>query len=176
MKIYKFAPAWATISITLLLSSPTYTQKLSDPEVANVAVVANQIDIAYAKIAKEKSKNADILQFAQTMENDHKAVIDQAVALVKKLNVMPSHSDMSKKLLADAEETKKMLNGKSGDDFNKAYIDNEVSYHKVVIDAVQNKLIPDAENPELKNLLEQVLTTLKTHLEHAEMVQKSLHS
>ena len=58
--------------------------KLSDPEVAHVAVVANQIDIAYAAIAKEKSKDADILKFAETMTSDHNAVINQASALVKK--------------------------------------------------------------------------------------------
>ena len=52
--------------------------KLSDAEVAHVAVVANQIDIAYADIAKEKSKEADILKFAETMKNDHNAVINQA--------------------------------------------------------------------------------------------------
>jgi putative membrane protein len=74
--------------------------------VAHVAVVANQIDIAYAAIAKEKSKDADILKFAETMTNDHNAVINQASALVKKLNVTPKENSVSQKLLADAEQTK----------------------------------------------------------------------
>ena len=146
--------------------------KLSDPEVAHVAVVANQIDIAYAAIAKEKSKDADILKFAETMTNDHNAVINQASALVKKLNVTPKENSVSQKLLADAEVTKKSLRAKSGKAFNKAYIDNEVTYHKAVIGAVEGLLIPEAENAELKALLQNVVPALKTHLEHAEMVQK----
>jgi putative membrane protein len=146
--------------------------KLSDPEVAHVAVVANQIDIGYAAIAKEKSKDADILKFAETMTNDHNAVINQASALVKKLNVTPKENSVSQKLLADAEETKKSLRAKSGKAFNKAYIDNEVTYHKAVIGAVEGLLIPEAENGELKALLQNVVPALKTHLEHAEMVQK----
>lgn len=146
--------------------------KLTDPEIASVAVVANQNDIGFATIAKTKSTNKDILQFAQTMATDHQSVIDQAVALVKKLNVTPKDNVVSKKLLSDAENTKKMLSSKSGDAFNKAYIDNEVAYHKAVIDAVQNTLIPDATNAELKALLQKVLPILKIHLEHAEMVQK----
>ena len=146
--------------------------KLSDPEVAHVAVVANQIDIAYAAIAKEKSKDADILKFAETMTNDHNAVINQASALVKKLNVTPKENSVSQKLLADAEVTKKSLLAKSGKAFNKAYIDNEVTYHKAVIGAVEGLLIPEAENGELKELLQNVVPALKTHLEHAEMVQK----
>src|ERR1700704_1238385 len=74
------------------------TPRLSDPEIASVAVVANKIDINNAKIAKEKSKNADILKFAQTMSDDHNAVIKQAVALVTKLKVTPKDNAVSKKL------------------------------------------------------------------------------
>lgn len=158
-----------------MLTGSLYAQenpKLSDPEVAHVAVVANQIDIAYAEIAKEKSKDADILKFAETMTNDHNAVINQASALVKKLNVTPKENSVSQKLLADAEQTKKTLRAKSGKAFNKAYIDNEVAYHKAVIGAVEGLLIPEAENGELKALLQNIVPALKTHLEHAEMVQK----
>jgi putative membrane protein len=147
--------------------------KLSDPEIASVAVVANQIDIGYAEIAKKKSKNTEVLKFAETMANDHKAVIDQAVALVTKLKVTPKDNALSKKLLADAAKTKKELMAKSGKSFDKAYIDNEVAYHKAVIGVVEGSLIPESENKELKELLQNVLPALKAHLEHAEMIQKS---
>lgn len=161
-------------SLCAIASFAQETPKLSDAEVASVAVVANQIDIAYADIAKEKSKDTEIVKFAETMINDHNAVISQAAALVKKLGVMPKDNDVSKKLLADAETTKKALRAKSGSEFNKAYIDNEVAYHKAVIDAVDGLLIPETENAELKELLQNVLPALKTHLAHAEMVQKGL--
>lgn len=146
--------------------------KLSDAEVASVAVVANQIDIAYADIAKEKSKNAEVLRFAETMANDHNAVIGQAAALVKKLGVTPKDNAVSQKLLNDAENTKKQLRSASSKAFDKAYIDNEVAYHKAVIAAVEGLLIPETENAELKALLTNVVPALKTHLAHAEMVQK----
>ena len=99
----------AAIVCSVILAGPVFAQttpKLSDPEIASVAVVANQIDINYAKIAKEKSKNADVLKFAQTMTDDHTAVINQAVALVKKLGVTPKDNAVSKKLLSDAEKDK----------------------------------------------------------------------
>lgn len=163
--------------VCLLLSlSFAYAQEsptLSDAEVASVAVVANQIDIAYADIAREKSKNAEVLKFAETMTNDHRAVISQAAALAKKLGVTPKDNEVSRKLLADAEETKKALRATSAKDFDKAYIDNEVAYHKAVIGAVEGLLIPETENAELKALLQNVVPALKTHLAHAEMVQKT---
>jgi putative membrane protein len=162
----------ACMSILLPPASAQDNPKLSDEEVAHVAVVANQIDVSYADIAKEKSKDAEILKFAETMTNDHNAVIKQASDLVKKLNVTPKENSVSKKLLADAEQTKKTLRTTSGKAFNKAYIDNEVVYHKAVISAVEGLLIPEAENGELKALLQNIVPALKTHLEHAEMVQK----
>jgi putative membrane protein len=168
---------WAAITIlcAALLSSPAYaqkTKKLSDPEIASVAVVANQTDIEYATIAKQKSKNEDVIKFAETMAKDHQSVIDQAVALVTKLGVTPKDNTVSKSLQSGAVKTKKMLNSKSGKAFDKAYIDNEVAYHKAVIATVQNVLIADAGNKELKDLLTSVMPVLKAHLGHAEMVQK----
>jgi putative membrane protein len=67
-----------------------------------------------------------------------------------------------------------MLLAKSAEGFDKAYIDNEVAYHKAVISTVETVLIPQTANAELKALLQQVLPTLRAHLEHAEMVQKTV--
>ncbi|HVU83339.1 MAG TPA: DUF4142 domain-containing protein [Puia sp.] len=179
MNILKNLTGWAVIPVALLFIQPQsgfaqQTPKLADDEIASVAVVANQNDIDFAGIAQKKSKNAEILKFAQTMAADHKSVIDQAVALVTKLKVTPKDNAVSRKMVADAKKTEKMLNAKKGASFDKAYIDNEVAYHKAVISAVENVLIPQASNGELKALLQAVVPTLKTHLEHAEMVQSHI--
>ncbi|WP_026769078.1 DUF4142 domain-containing protein [Asinibacterium sp. OR53] len=161
----------------LFLASGAMAQqsnKLSDPEIASVAVTANQIDIDFAQIALSRSKNAEVLNFAKTMSRDHKGVIDQAVALVTKLKVTPKTNDLTKKLLEDASKTKEKLKSHKGAAFDKAYVDNEVAYHKAVINAVENVLVPQSTNAELKALLESVVPVLKTHLAHAEMVQKMI--
>lgn len=169
--------ALGTIACTIGLAMSAHAQakpKLSDPEIASVAVVANQGDIGFAEIAKSKSKDADILKFAETMANDHQSVINQASALVKKLGVTPKDNAVSQKLTADAAKTRKSLNSKSGKAFDKAYIDNEVGYHKAVISTVENTLIPQTQNQELKDLLKNVVPTLKAHLQHAEMLQNKM--
>lgn len=148
--------------------------KLSDAEIASVAVVANQNDIEFAEIAMERSNDPDVLNFAETMATDHKAVIDLAVALVTKLNVTPKDNALSQQLLSNAEKTKAMLRSKSAEEFDKAYVDNEVVYHTAVVGAVENVLIPQSQNMELKQLLKQALAILKTHQHHAEMLQEEL--
>jgi putative membrane protein len=170
----KFIVNFLALTFLAGIYSATAQSNLSDPEVVAVAVAANQIDVKYGEIAKQKSKNPEIVNFAETMIRDHNAVIGQATELVKKLNVTPKDNSLSQKLNSDAEQTRKSLNSKSGAAFDKAYIDNEVAYHKAVIDAVKNVLIPDTENQELKNLLSDILPALNTHLEHAQMVQKKI--
>ncbi len=159
-----------------IVSTSAFSQakpQLTDPEIASVAVTANQIDIANANIAIARSKDKDVLEFAQTMKRDHQSVIDQAVALVTKLKVTPKDNPTSQKLQADAAQTQKMLESKSGKAFDKAYIDNEVAYHKAVISAIETVLIPEAQNAELKAFLQKVLPAFHAHLEHAEMIQKN---
>lgn len=157
-------------STVLAQGNPT----LSDAEVASAAVTANQIDIDFAAIAKEKSKDTQVLEFAETMANDHRAVIEQAVALAKKLSVTPKDNAVTQQLKADAEKTKAQLRAKSGKAFDKAYIDNEVAYHTSVISAVKDLLIPETENEELKELLMSVVPALEAHLEHAKMIQHNM--
>ena len=166
----------AVVSLALFSTTGFAQSKpqLTDPEIASVAVTANQVDVGYALIALKKSKDASILEFAKTMKNDHLSVIDMATKLVKKLGVTPKTNAVTKSLLDGSAKMKKSLHAKSGKAFDKAYIDNEVTYHQAVIEVVQNTLIPQAQNAELKSLLEKVLPTLKTNLEHAKMVQAAL--
>ena len=179
-KITFFTGVYIAFALVFMLNSYSALAqggtKLNDAEIASAAVVANQSDIDFAMIAKQKSKNAEVLKFAETMAKDHKAVIDQAVALVTKLKVTPKDNAVSQKLKSDAAKTQKMLRSKSAQAFDKAYIDNEVAYHKAVIAAVETVLIPQATNEELKGLLQNVVPALKAHLEHAEMVQKMFAS
>lgn len=161
----------------LLLPFNTYAQDtpyLSDPEVASAAVAANQGDISFAKVALERSKNSDIREFANTMVKDHSSVIKQAVALVTKLGVTPKGNAVTKSLDDQAKSTVKKLKSVSQKDFDKTYIDNEVAYHKAVISAVKDVLVPDSSNKELKDLLQGVVPILETHLKHAESVQQKI--
>lgn len=118
--------------------------------------------------------NPEVLNFAKSMIANHQSVIDMAVELVTKLGVTPMDNSVSKQYREDAEKTMNMLKSKSAMSFDKAYVDNEVAYHEAVIGAVKTVLIPQAQNDELKALLEQVVPILETHLDHAKMLQSKL--
>ena len=155
-----------------LIVAKAQTPKLTDSDIAHVGVTANQIDIDYAAIATSTSKNKDVLNFAKTMSQDHTAVIAQATALVTKLKVTPTDNAVSKSLNDGAAKKRTELKALTGAAFDKAYIDNEVEYHKAVIGAVKTVLIPQAQNAELKTFLQNLVPALEGHLHHAEMIQK----
>lgn len=167
----------AIFLIALLFSVLGFSQKspqLNDAEIASVAVTANQIDVDYAKIAIDRSQNEEVLEFANTMMDDHNAIIKMAVDLVTKLGVVPQDNKMSQSLLKQETETAKKLKAAHPDAFDKTYIDNEVAYHEAVINVVKTILIPQSQNAELKALLQTALPILETHLEHAKMAQTDI--
>lgn len=151
------------------------TAKPTDPEIAHIAYTAGQLDIEAAKQALDKSKNDEVRAFAQRMIGDHTSVNDQALALVKKLNVTPEDNATSQALAQAADAKRKELAGLGGAEFDKAYVDNEVAYHKAVNAALSGTLIPAARNPELKSLLQNGLKLFEAHRSHAERLAQQLH-
>jgi putative membrane protein len=148
----------------------------SDANIAAIAVAANQIDVDAGNQALTKTSNPEVKQFAQTMVQDHGAVIKKATDLAGKLKLTPEDNDLSRKLKSDAQATADKMKGLSGTAFDKAYVANEVAYHQAVLDALDKVLIPDAKNAELKKLLEQVRPVIAQHLHHAESLDKKLAS
>ena len=104
--------------------------KPTDPQIAHIAYTAGVIDIEAAKQAIAKSKTKAVVDFANDMVRDHEAVNVQALDLVKKLNVTPEDNDTSKALTQAATDERAKLDKLDGAAFDKAYVENEVAYHK----------------------------------------------
>jgi putative membrane protein len=174
MKFFPRASLLATVLFIAGASLATAGDKPTDSQIAHIAYTAGVIDVKAAEQALAISKNDVVREFATNMVTDHKAVNDLAIALVTKLGVTPEDNDTSKGLTAQAEAKLAELAKLSGADFDKAYVANEVAYHKAVNGAVADLLIPSASNAELKGLLETGLKIFQGHELHAEHVAASL--
>ncbi|MGZ6011241.1 MAG: DUF4142 domain-containing protein [Caulobacteraceae bacterium] len=146
----------------------------TDPQIAHIAYTAGQLDIEAGKQALAKTSNPQVKDFAEQMVRDHQAVNDQALALVKKLGVTPQDNPTSQSLTSAAKAKHAELAKLDGAAFDRAYVANEVAYHKTVNGALSGVLIPDARNGELKALLQTGLTLFTGHEMHAEMVASGL--
>ena len=74
----------------------------------------------------------------------------------------------------DAAAKRAELAKLSGAAFDRAYVANEVAYHKTVNHALEALLIPSASNAELKSLLETGLKVFQGHEQHAEQIAAAL--
>jgi putative membrane protein len=157
-----------------VLATPAAAAAPTDPQIAHIAYTAGAIDIAAGKQALARSHNKTVRSFAEEMVRDHQAVNDKALALVKKLHVTPQDNPTSAGLKKNADATLKRLSHLSGHAYDRAYIDNEVAYHKTVNGALESTLIPSSKNGELKSLLQTGLTLFRQHQAHAEQVAKEI--
>ena len=168
----------ATISLVLVgvlgLTAASVRAQVTDAQIASIVVIANQVDIDAGQLAESKASNEDVKKFAQQMITDHTGVNKQATELVTKLNVTPQDNLTSYSLQMEGEQNIAYLKTLSGAAFDKAYIDQEVMYHYRVLKAVDEILIPSAQNVELKALLVKVRPAFVAHLEHAKQLRAEL--
>lgn len=161
--------------VALALATPVGAAAApTDPEIAHVAYTAGSLDIAAARQALARSHNRSVRSFAQEMVRDHQAVNAKALALVKKLHVTPKANSTSAGLTKQAGATRSRLARLSGHAFDRAYVENEIAYHKTVNGALETTLIPSATNGDLKSLLETGLTLFREHQTHAEQLAKAI--
>jgi putative membrane protein len=146
----------------------------TDPQIAAIVVTANQVDIDAGKLAEARTRSKGVRDFAQLMITDHSGVNKSATELVTRLHVTPESNPTSESLKKGGDDNLANLRGLKGDAFDKAYVDHEVTYHQAVLDALDNGLIPSAQNPELKALLVKVRPAFVAHLSHAKELEATL--
>lgn len=155
------------LSLGLALAAPAVAAPLTDPEIAHAAYTADTLDIAYAQIALAKSQNPSVREFAQLMIKDHTAANDAALALVKKLGVTPQDNAFSQALAKNGDAKQAELKKLSGAAFDKAYAQNELAYHQIVVKTVAEDWAPSIQTPEFKTFMLNANEIFKAHLAHA---------
>lgn len=146
---------------------------LDDANIVAIFDAANTADIQTGDLAAKKGSTKEVRDLGAMFARDHRQVRQQGRDLAKKLGVtpVPPAGDHS---AADAASVLADLKTRSGSDFDKAYLAHEVEYHKAVIDAVNQTLLPAIQNAELKALVIKVAPAFQAHMLAAENLQKKL--
>lgn len=112
-----FRTALAGVFLLGGVSLAAAADKPTDPQIAHIAYTAGVVDIEAARQAVEKSKNPDVVAFANDMIRDHEAVNQQALDLVKKLGVTPEDNDTSKSIAKAGDDKRAELAKLDGEAF-----------------------------------------------------------
>ena len=117
-----------------------------------------------------KLGDAEIAHVAVTANTIDKEAGEQAMS--KSTNA--DDNEVSHQLKTEADAAKADLATKTGAEFDRGYIAREVAYHQGVLNALDQVLIPGAQNAELKALLEKVRPAIAAHLQMAQQLQAKL--
>ena len=139
----------------------------NDANIAAIVLAANRVDILYATLAKQKSRNPEVLAFATLTFDDHTALTTAVTRLAARLALTPIENVTSLDIRDDGDEKRETLRLLDGVAFDSAYFAIEFAYHERVWDLIEKSLIPSASHPELKALLLQAQPTLGAHKGHA---------
>lgn len=141
--------------------------KLTDAQIAKITDSANSAEIEQANLALEKSKDPEVQKFAKMMIKHHsEAKKDQ-----QKLKLQTADSTLADQLGGDAQSTLASLKKAGPADFDRVYMNAQVDEHRKVLQTLQNQLLPDASNSELKAYLQKIQPTVEKHLKSAEDIQ-----
>ena len=146
---------------------------LTDANIVALLDEANKADSAAGALAVTKATNKEVKDFAKLMMSEHHALRQQGADLARKLNVTPEPpADDPVTALAE-KETQALQSAPKGAEFDRTYIEQEVAAHEAVLD-LANKAHDQADNAELKALIEKARPVIQEHLDQARELQKKL--
>jgi len=133
------------------------------------ALQGSMAEVQVGHLALQKSNNAQVKQFAQRMIDDHSKMIEQMKPVAKQLGVkIPSGPDKKDKM----EMAK--LQALSGDDFNKAYVEDMVKDHRMD-DSDFKQEIAGGQSPLVKDAASKGDPVIESHLQMIEGIAKNMH-
>jgi putative membrane protein len=130
----------------------------SDVDFATKAAVGGMAEVQFGNLAIQKTTNTQIKDFANMMVKDHGKANDELMAIATTKNItLPT--------MLDDEHQKKMseLSGRSGNDFDKTYVDAMVDGHKKTLKLMQDEA-KDGKDADLRAFAAKTAPIVQSHL------------
>jgi putative membrane protein len=121
-------------------------------------------EVELGRLATEKASNPEVKQFGQRMVDDHSKANDQLKQVAAE-----KHVTLPTGISAKDKATKAKLEALSGDQFDRAYMEDMVKDHKQDVAEFQ-KASKSASDPQIKDWASQTLPTLQDHLKEAQRI------
>jgi putative membrane protein len=146
---------------------------LTDPNIVALLDAANKADSSGGAVAAKKATNAEVKAFARLMMSEHHALRLQGQQLAKQLGVEPKPPEKDPLAPYVASEMKALQSTPKGAEFDRTYIDNEVTIHQAVLD-LANQARVTTQTAQLRDLIEKAIPVIRKHLDQATALQKKL--
>jgi len=135
---------------------------------------ANQAEVQMGQMGTKMAQDSQVKQFAQQMVDDHGKNDQHLTQMAQTMGVQLTGKTFQDKQ-KDTQKEMTKLQGKSGSDFDKAFMDGMVKGHEKVAKDVDKlaKKARDTNQTELASMLEQTHSKVQSHLDMAKQIQQS---
>jgi len=147
------------------------TAPFTDEQIIGVLITANNGEIEQARLAQTKAKDARVKRYAGMIITDHTAANAKTGTVARMHKIAPADSNLRVQIAGDSSTIMDMLRAHSGSDFDRVYIDAQVKEHRQVLDTIDNRLMPNAKNPDLKALIVEIRPKIEGHLRDAQSLE-----
>jgi putative membrane protein len=148
---------------------------LSDAQLAAVLEAVNQGEIQQGQAATTRASAAGVKRFANHMVAAHRMMLGHVTAILSRAQITPSDNAVSNQLKSDAHAQLATLQAMRGREFDRAYVDAQVSAHSQALELL-DRIIPNLRNPDLKNDVQNARPRVEEHLREAERLQQELQA
>jgi putative membrane protein len=125
---------------------------------------ANLAEIEAGKLAQKKASAEEVKKFAQHMVDDHGKMLKEQQTLAKSKGV-----SMPKQPKKEDQSALKKLEGASGGEFDRAYMEQMVKDHEKALKLAQDAA-KNAKDRELKQAAEKAVPEIQKHLDMAKQI------
>ena len=154
----------------LACNGPALAGQLTDGQILGIYIQVNGFDIETALLGSAQGTSEDVRSLAKHVASDHSGVRQAAYGLAETCKVTPTLPAERNAAAIDHGKALARLQGLKGAEFDRAYAQHEVAFHRAAIEAVKTALLPSAQCAELKAHFAQVLPAFEHHLEQTEAV------
>ena len=134
------------------------------------AMEANQLEVKAAEMVQQKAQNPEVKQLAATMAEHHRQMGQQLEELAQQHNIQASTQ-----LTGKHQQQWSKLQGKSGEQLDKAYVTFVVKDHKRDVKMLEKCSEEFTSAPELKAFIDRSLPKVREHLEMAQNTAQELN-
>lgn len=147
---------------------------MTDAQVLAIYIQVNSFDVETALLGRAQATSSGVRELAAQVASDHMGVRQAAYGLAAACKVSPALPGSRDAAAQDHARTLTTLAALKGAEFDKAYMQHEVAFHRSAIDAVKQVLQPSTTCPALKAHFREILPALEHHLAVTEDVARAV--
>lgn len=146
----------------------TQTTQVSDAEFVQTVANSDAFEIQSSELAAQRAARQDVKDFASLMVREHTATTQELTQLASQLNMTAPTPQLDAGMSGRIDS----LRGMTGESFDDAYLDAQVSAHEQAVNAFENYIANAPAGP-LRDWASNTLPKLRTHLTQVQNLENA---